>query len=80
MQCSLQIEVVLLQIWEVVYGKDNQVKEVTKVMQLKGHKVSLRPNPELISIHLRIFQSELNPCLSVEFGLLLLRVRYGNLR
>jgi WD40 repeat protein len=27
-----------LQIWEVVYGKDNQVKEVVKVMQLKGHK------------------------------------------
>jgi hypothetical protein len=38
---SLQIEMLLLQIWEVVYGKDNQVKEVPKVMQLKGHKVSL---------------------------------------
>lgn len=35
-----QTVVVLLQIWEVVYGKDNQVKEVPKVMQLKGHKVS----------------------------------------
>jgi hypothetical protein len=29
-----------VKIWEVVYGKDNQVKEVVKVMQLKGHKVS----------------------------------------
>jgi WD40 repeat protein len=27
-----------VKIWEVVYGKDNQVKEVPKVMQLKGHK------------------------------------------
>ncbi|CAM6024716.1 unnamed protein product [Sphagnum balticum] len=27
-----------VKIWEVVYGKDNQVKEVAKVMQLKGHK------------------------------------------
>jgi WD40 repeat protein len=27
-----------VKVWEVVYGKDNQVKEVTKVMQLKGHK------------------------------------------
>ncbi|KAG0555738.1 hypothetical protein KC19_11G000500 [Ceratodon purpureus] len=27
-----------VKIWEVVHGKDNQVKEVTKVMQLKGHK------------------------------------------
>ncbi len=34
------IKFVQLQIWEVVYGKDNQVKEVVKVMQLKGHKVS----------------------------------------
>ncbi|KAG6551374.1 hypothetical protein Mapa_007020 [Marchantia paleacea] len=27
-----------VKIWELVYGKDGQVKEVTKVMQLKGHK------------------------------------------
>ncbi|KAL2635592.1 hypothetical protein R1flu_007071 [Riccia fluitans] len=27
-----------VKIWELVYGKDGQIKEVTKVMQLKGHK------------------------------------------
>jgi hypothetical protein len=37
---QVMIKFVQLQIWEVVYGKDNQVKEVVKVMQLKGHKVS----------------------------------------
>lgn len=25
--------------WEIVYSKDGSVKEVLKVMQLKGHKV-----------------------------------------
>lgn len=28
-----------LQVWEIVYSKDGSVKEVLKVMQLKGHKV-----------------------------------------
>ena len=27
------------QVWEVVYSKDGSVKEVLRVMQLKGHKV-----------------------------------------
>ena len=27
------------QVWEIVYSKDGSVKEVLKVMQLKGHKV-----------------------------------------
>lgn len=27
------------QVWEIVYSKDGSVKEVPKVMQLKGHKV-----------------------------------------
>lgn len=27
------------QVWEIVYSKDGSVKEVSKVMQLKGHKV-----------------------------------------
>ncbi|KAL3683716.1 hypothetical protein R1sor_001738 [Riccia sorocarpa] len=30
-----------VKIWELVYGKDGQVKEVTKVMQLKGHKSAI---------------------------------------
>lgn len=29
----------LLQVWELVYSKDGSVKEVSKAMQLKGHKV-----------------------------------------
>lgn len=29
----------VLQIWEIVYAKDGSVKEVSSVMQLKGHKV-----------------------------------------
>lgn len=29
----------LWQVWEIVYSKDGSVKEVSKVMQLKGHKV-----------------------------------------
>lgn len=28
-----------LQVWEIVYSKDGSVKEVSRVMQLKGHKV-----------------------------------------
>lgn len=31
----------LMQIWEIVYSKDGSVKEVSKVMQLKGHKVTI---------------------------------------
>lgn len=27
-----------VKVWEIVYGKDGAVREVTKVMQLKGHK------------------------------------------
>lgn len=30
--------------WEIVYSKDGSVKEVNKVMQLKGHKVIIAPN------------------------------------
>lgn len=29
----------VLQVWEIVYSKDGSVKEVARVMQLKGHKV-----------------------------------------
>lgn len=32
------------QVWEVVYDKSGQVKELVKVMQLKGHKVRPLPN------------------------------------
>lgn len=28
------------QVWEIVYSKDGSVKGVTRVMQLKGHKVN----------------------------------------
>lgn len=29
----------VFQVWEIVYSKDGSVKEVSNVMQLKGHKV-----------------------------------------
>lgn len=29
----------VLQVWEIVYAKDGSVKELSNVMQLKGHKV-----------------------------------------
>ncbi|KAF3776933.1 Transducin beta-like protein 2 [Nymphaea thermarum] len=40
-------------IWEIVYGKDGSVKEVSNVMQLKGHKSAVTwlgffPNSEQI--------------------------------
>jgi hypothetical protein len=28
-----------VKVWEIVYQKDGSVKEVSRVMQLKGHKV-----------------------------------------
>ncbi|XP_076948789.1 uncharacterized protein LOC143621162 [Bidens hawaiensis] len=42
-----------VKVWEIVYSKDSSVKEVTKVMQLKGHKsavtwLSFTPNSERI--------------------------------
>ncbi|KAB1218951.1 Transducin beta-like protein 2 [Morella rubra] len=43
----------LLQVWELVYSKDGSVKEVSKAMQLKGHKSAVTwlcftPNSEQI--------------------------------
>ncbi|MFS7932673.1 putative transcription factor WD40-like family [Helianthus anomalus] len=42
-----------VKVWEIVYSKDSSVKEVTKVMQLKGHKsavtwLSFTPDSERI--------------------------------
>nr|XP_043620738.1 transducin beta-like protein 2 [Erigeron canadensis] len=42
-----------VKVWEIVYSKDSSIKEVTKVMQLKGHKsavtwLSFTPNSEQI--------------------------------
>lgn len=42
-----------VKVWEIVYSKDSSVKEVTKVMQLKGHKSAVTwlcftPNSERI--------------------------------
>ncbi|KAK9103579.1 hypothetical protein Sjap_020833 [Stephania japonica] len=42
-----------VKVWEIVYSKDGSVKEVTKVMQLKGHKSAVTwlcftPNSEQI--------------------------------
>ncbi|KAD3069197.1 hypothetical protein R6Q59_016828 [Mikania micrantha] len=42
-----------VKVWEIVYSKDSSVKEVTKVMQLKGHKsavtwLSFTPESERI--------------------------------
>ncbi|KAL7593831.1 hypothetical protein Lser_V15G31738 [Lactuca serriola] len=42
-----------VKVWEIVYSKDSSVKEVTKVMQLKGHKSAVTwlcftPNSEQI--------------------------------
>lgn len=37
--------------WEIVYSKDGSVKEVNKVMQLKGHKV-ITPNLLCDEFHL----------------------------
>jgi hypothetical protein len=39
MDCSFASFNFPVQVWEVVYSKDGSVKEVSKAMQLKGHKV-----------------------------------------
>jgi hypothetical protein len=53
-----KVEVLLLQIWGVIYRKDNQVKEITKLCNLKARR-SIFNQP--VSIHLRAFlKVELN--------------------